>query len=449
MLLLARYVLPVSGPHIEDGGVVVHDSTIVAVGAGVDLLRDYPDEQVVDYGLAALTPGFVDLHTHLEYATFRGVVDDLPYTQWKIAVHGREHLLSDEDWADSAILGATEAIRSGITTVADVTDSGASVQAVQDSGLRGVIFREVSTMDASLVESTMVSALADVADWGARTDGERIVIGLAPHSPYTCHPRLLQAISDAVGTADTPVAIHLAGSRDEYDFVKYGSSPLGQDFRTQSGWAEQAWMPTGVSPVRYVYQWGILDLSNVLAVHCVHVDDEDIAVLERTDVGVAYCARCNAKLGMGTAPLGKFHAQGLRVGIGTDSPASTSTIDFFEEMRVGLLIQRGIHGEQGFFSAGTFLKMATLDGARAVKMDHLIGSLEPGKRADIIAVDLSQSYQVPTQDPAAALVHTCNQEDVLMTMVDGRVLFDRGRFLTLDPDAMGDRLESMRLKVRS
>jgi 5-methylthioadenosine/S-adenosylhomocysteine deaminase len=304
-------------------------------------------------------------------------------------------------------------------------------------------------MDTSAVDSVMEGALSDMQRWGDRTDSDRITIGIAPHSPYTCHPRLLQALSEAVGTSDTPVAIHLAGSRDEYNFVKYGSSPLGQDFRTQSGWAEQAWMPTGVSPVRYVYQWGVLDLPNVLAVHCVHVDAGDIEVLQRTEVAVAYCARCNAKLGMGTAPLGEFHAHGLHVGIGTDSPASTSTIDFFEEMRVGLLIQRGLRGEQGFFSAKTFINMATIDGARALKIDHLVGTLEPGKRADIIAVDLSQSYQVPTQNPYSALVHTCNQEDVLMTMVNGRVLFDRGRFLTLDPEAMGDRLEHMRLKVRS
>ncbi|MDZ4179528.1 MAG: amidohydrolase family protein, partial [Coriobacteriia bacterium] len=393
-------------------------------------------------------PGFVDLHTHLEYATFRGVVDDLPYTRWKMEVQGREDLLSEEDWADSAVLGAIETIRSGITTIADLTDTGASVAATQDSGLRGVVYREVSTMDTRAVEGEIASALSDIDDWTRRTDPQRITIGIAPHSPYTCHPRLYQALAEAVGTSARPVAIHLAGSKDEYDFVKYGSSQLGQDFRLQSGWAEQAWMPTGVSPVRYVYQWGILDLPNVLAVHCVHVDAEDIAVLERADVAVAYCARCNAKLGMGTAPLGEFQTAGLRVGLGTDSPASNSTIDFFEEMRVGLLIQRGLRGEQGFFSAKTFIRMATLDGARALKIDHLVGTLEPGKRADIIAVDLSQSYQVPTQNPYGAIVHTCSQEDVLMTMVDGRILFDRGTFLTVDPDSMVDRVERMRLKLR-
>jgi 5-methylthioadenosine/S-adenosylhomocysteine deaminase len=449
MLLLARYVLPVSDAHIDDGAVLVRDGAIVSVGARADLLREHPDEEVVDYGLAALMPGFVDLHTHMEYSIFRGVVDDLPYTEWKMAVQGREHLLDEFAWKDSAVLGAIEAIRSGITTVADVTYSGASVQAAQDAGLRGVLYREVATMDTASVDRVMAEARADIDAWTAATDSSRITIGIAPHGPYTCHPRLFKAIAEEVAAHDRPVTIHLAGSKDEYDFVKYGSSPLGQDFRTQSGWADEPWMPTGVSPVRYVYQWGILDLPNVTAVHCVHVDAEDIEVLKRTDTAVAYCARCNAKLGMGTAPLGSFQSAGLRVGIGTDSPASTSTIDFFEEMRVGLLIQRGIRGEQGFFTAEEFVRMATLDGARALKIDDRVGSLEPGKRADIIAVDLSKSYQVPTQNPYGALVHTCNQEDVLMTMVEGRMLFDRGRFLTLDPEAMSERVEQLRLTMRS
>lgn len=449
MLLLARYVLPVSAPHIEDGAVLVRGTEIVAVGQRADLLRDYPDEAVVDYGLAALMPGFVDLHTHLEFAVFRGVVDDLPYTRWKMEVQRREAFLSDEDWRDSAVLGAVEAIRSGITTVADITSTGASVPAAHQAGLRGVLYREVSTMDTSAVDGVLADGFADMAEWAGLTDPDRIVIGIAPHSPYTCHPRLFEALSEAIGTADTHVALHLAGSRDEFDFVKYGSSPLGQDFRTQSGWAEEVWMPTGVSPVRYVYQWGILDLANVMAVHCVQVDAEDIAVLEHTDVAVAHCARCNAKLGMGTAPLGEFLARKLRVGLGTDSPASNSTVDMFKEMRIGLLIQRGILGERGFFTAEQFVRMATLDGARALKLDHLVGSLEAGKRADVIAVDLSQSYQVPTQNPYGALVHTCNQEDVLMTMVNGRTLYDRGHFLSVSPEPLLGRLEEMRLKVRA
>jgi len=203
-------------------------------------------------------PGFVDVHTHLEYSVFRGVVDDLPYTRWKMEVQRLEDLLTEDDWRDSAVLGSAEAIRSGITTIADVTHSGASLEAADSGGLRAVIYREVSSMDAGKAEAEVAAALDDMRAWEAQSDGARISIGIAPHGPYTCHPRLFQAVAEAVGTSDTHVSLHLAGSRDEYDFVKYGSSPLGQDFRTQSGWGDEAWMPTGVSPVRYVYQWGCL-----------------------------------------------------------------------------------------------------------------------------------------------------------------------------------------------
>lgn len=172
MLLLARYVLPVSSPHIEDGGVVVRGSEIVAVGPRADLLAAYPDEEVIDYGLAALMPGFVDLHTHLEYSVFRGVVDDLPYTRWKMEVQCLEERLSEEDWAISAELGADEAIRSGITTIADVTYSGASLRATDSAGLRGVIYREVSTMDPARAEAEVATALDDMRAWEASLDHE-------------------------------------------------------------------------------------------------------------------------------------------------------------------------------------------------------------------------------------------------------------------------------------
>lgn len=449
MLLFARYILPVSAPHIEDGGVFVRDGEIVAVGTQAELLAAHPDEEVRDYGLAALMPGFVDLHTHFEYAAFRGAVNDAPYSQWKMQVMSKEAELTPGDWSESAVLGAIESIRSGITTVADVTNSGTSLAPTAQAGLRGVIYREVSTMDRSQVGTVVSAALDDVVRWQERVDPALVTIGIAPHSPYSCHPTLFKAVADAAGERDLPVAIHLAGSRDEYDFIKYGSSSLGQDYRAQSGWSDVVWLPTGVSPVQYVYQWGILEVPNVLAVHCVHLDPADVDTLARNDVSIAYCARCNLKLGMGIAPLQAFLGHDIRVGIGTDSPASNSTVDFFDEMRIGLLVQRGLAGEAHFYTSERFVRLATLEGARALKIDHLVGSLEAGKRADIIAVDLSRSHQVPTQDPYSAIVHTCNQEDVLMTMVDGKLLYETGAFHTLDDAGIMQDVEHIRLKLRN
>jgi len=282
--------------------------------------------------------------------------------------------------------------------------------------------------------------------------GAPIEIGIAPHSPYTCHPALLEAAARLAIERELPTAIHLAGSQDEYDFVRYGSSALAQDFREQAGWRDVAWMPTGVSPVRYVLQWGIFEVPRLLAVHCVHVDDDDITVLADHNVSIAHCPRCNAKLGMGIAPLPQFFERGLTVGIGTDSPASNNTVDPFDEMRIGLLIQRGVTGESDFFryfTARTFIRLATIWGARALGLESEIGSLDEGKRADVIAVDLSASHMMPTADPYSALVHTANQENVVMTMVAGRIVFDQGAYLTVDADRAVARAHESRTKLRA
>jgi len=448
MLLTARYVLPVATPHIENGAVLVRGDRIVEIGDFDHLRALHPDEPVRDFGLAALAPGFVDLHTHLEYTAMRGLVDDLPYSKWKLQLMQREQLLSSQDWDDSALLGGLEALQSGITTVADITETGASGHAAQAVGLRGVIYREVATMERSMVDKVMKRASGDIAAWRDTSDSDRLQFGLAPHAPYSCHPELFKRVAEYC-LDGTPAAIHLAGSREEYQFVKYGSSMLAIDVRDVYDRHAPLWLPTGVSPVRYVLQWGLFDVPNVLAVHCTQVDDEDIAVLASHDVAVAHCPRCNAKLGMGIAPIGKMLGAGMRVGIGTDSPAASNSTDMFEEMRVALLLQRAVLGEERFMIARQFVKMATLDAARALRMDDEIGSLEPGKRADIIAVDLSKSHQIPTHYPYSTLVHTANQENVLWTMVAGKVRYEAREWPGIDHARLFARAEEMRQKLRS
>jgi 5-methylthioadenosine/S-adenosylhomocysteine deaminase len=451
MLLTARYVLPVSGPHIEDGAVLVHGDRIAAVGTRAELVAANPEEDVLDLGLAVLMPGFVDLHTHLEYSAFRGLVDDVPYTRWKMQVVEKERVLERSDWEDSAVLGAMESLQSGITTIADITNSGASVRAATAAGLGGVVYREVSTMEKSQIAGRLGAASDDIAEWRQMVGDSALRIGIAPHSPYTCHPELIQAVAGKAIAEGLPAAIHLAGSKDEFAFVKYGSSQLAQDFRTQAGWSDVAWMPTGVSPVRYVMQWGLFDVPKLMAVHCVQVDEADVEVLGSRGVGIAHCPRCNAKLGMGIAPLKLFFKHGLTIGIGTDSPASNNTLDFFDEMRIGLLLQRGTSDEQDFyrfFTARTFVRLATTYGAKVLGLEDEVGSLEPGKRADIVAVDLSASHQVPTDDPYSALVHTANQESVVMTMVAGRVLYRNGEYLSIDSERAVSRAKEIQAKLR-
>jgi 5-methylthioadenosine/S-adenosylhomocysteine deaminase len=231
--------------------------------------------------------------------------------------------------------------------------------------------------------------------------------------------------------------------------VKYGSSMLATDVREEYDASAPAWLPTGVSPVRYVLQWGLFDAPNVLAVHCTQVDDEDIEVLATHDVAVAYCPRCNAKLAMGAAPVDKFLQAGLRVGIGTDSPAAANSMDPFEDMRIGVLIQRAMLGSDKWMTTRQFIKLATLEAARALGIDDQVGSLEPGKQADIIAVDLSKSSQIPTHYPYSAIVHTANQQQVLMTMVGGKILFEDRIWTQMDKERLTARAEEMRIKLHS
>lgn len=453
MLLLARYVVPVSRDPFENGAVLVKDGQIADVGYANVLKTRYPEEETRDFGIAAIMPGFVDVHTHLDWSVLRGLVYDSPYAAWRIQTSRKSLRLAPRDWLDSAYLGASEAVRSGITTVADVSRRSAAFEAVQDVGLRGVFYREVGTMDRHEVDHALTACFNEIDEWRRTADPAMATIGIAPSSLYTCNPKIFKAIAE-YAMDGTPVAIHLAGSQAEYDFVRYGSSKFSvhaDELERGFGIDMPPWLATGVSPVQYVLNWDILDVPNVLAIHCVHVDETDIDTLIAYDVSIAHCARCNAQLGMGIAPVNRFLRAGLRVGLGTDSPAASGITDPIDEMRIALLLQRAVaKTPSDFLSTREVIRMATLGAAEALGLDDKIGTLDVGKRADIIAVDLSKSHQAPTHDPNSAIVHTANQENILMTMVDGHVLFD-GELEVIDAmdDDFSQRIDAMRAKLRN
>ena len=429
MILSAQYILPITSEPLQGGAVLIRDGLIRDIGK-VDLLRlRYPDEEVVDYGLAAILPGLVDLHTHLENSVMRGIVHDVPYVTWITSMLEKSAKMDVSDWYDSAILGGLEALSSGITCVADITTTGAACTATQKLGMRSVIYREVGAMDKRRVDYAMRVAENDIMHWREEVDSDRITIGIAPAAMYACHPSVFGRVSEFATKTGVPVAMHIAGSREEANFIRYGSSPFAvHTMDNKRGYVEvPPWLPTGTTPVRYALNWGAFESPNVMAIHCVHVDDEDVKKLKEYDVSVAACPRCNAQLGMGVAPINEFLRAGLRCGLGTDSPAATDSTDMLMEMRIGMLVSRAV-SVGVFLDSETMLEMATIGGARALKLDDKIGSLEIGKHADVIAVDLSGSHQTPTTDPVSAVVNTCSGADVLMTMVDGKMLYEKNKW---------------------
>ena len=451
MLLCAQYVIPVTRDSIKRGAVLVRDGRIRDIGSSDMLKLRYPDEEVKDFGMAAILPGFVDAHTHLENAVMRGVVHDVPYATWVTAMNEKSLKLDVSDWYDSAILGGLEALSSGVTTIADVTATGATCTAAQKLGLRAVIYREVGAMDKRRVGYAIKSAENDIMHWREEVDEDRITIGIAPNVLFACHPAVFGKVSKLAQRENLPVAVRIAGTREEFNFVKYGSSPFSvHAMDDKRGFVEiPPWLPTGVTPVRYALNWGIFEANNVMAVYCVHVDDEDIMKLKEYNVSVAVCPRSNAQLGMGVAPVDKFLRAGLDVGIGTDSPAATDATDMISEMRIGMLLQRAVNVGR-FLDSATVLEMATIGGARALGMDDQIGSIEVGKRADITAVDLSATHQSPDTDPVAAVVNSASAADVLMTMVGGNVLYETRRWkVNVDVGHIMSRVIEIRNKLRA
>lgn len=452
MLLCAKYVFPITSDPISGGAVLVHGNRIEDVGKFADLKIRYPDEEIVDFGLAAIMPGFIDLFTKLDMSVMRGVVADEPFSKWMLSIIEKSQKLEIGDWHDSAVLGGLDAISFGITTVADISRNDATLQAVKKLGLRSVVYYEVGAMDKMRIDYAMHTAEREINKWEESINGDLITIGIAPAPLYANHPEVFRRINDLAIKMDLPVAMRLAGSREEYNFVKYGSSMFAIDNMdiTARGYVEiPPWLPFGVTPVRYALNWGAFDAPNVMLIEAVHVTDEDIKKIKEHDVSICTCPRANAQLGVGIAPLYEFLQAGIRVGLGTDSPAATESADMLSEMRMGLLLHRA-NNPRYFFDSSTMLELATIGGARALKIDDKVGSLEVGKLADIIALDLSSSHQSPEMNPVSAAVNTCTTGDVLMTMVDGKILYEKDHWgVSVEVAKNIARVIEIRTKLRS
>lgn len=427
MIYKARFVLPITSEPIDNGEVLVHGAEIKAVGR--NLVADYPDEPVKDLGNAVLMPGFINTHTHLDYTVMRGLIDDASFFPWvqKLIQYGAQ--FQRDDFLASARLGALQMVRAGVTTIVDASYSGAVVDAAKEAGLRGLICQE--TFGADVPEGYAEEIIGRIESLQA-TAGDRITVGVSPHSPYTSSETRLEAVAKLAQKNDLWIIIHIAETTEELQCIKDGTGPAA-DFGGQIGVKFRA---TGKTPVEYLHDLGILG-NRTLAAHCVHVNESDIQILAEIGTGVAHCPKSNAKLGNGIAPFPEMISAGVRTGIGTDSAASGDPLDMNDEMRFAVLLQRAASEDAYIMDSRRVVEAATIGGAKSIGLEGVIGSLETGKRADMVAVDISKSA-FPASNPYSALVYSCSSTDVVLTIVDGDILYDSGQFSRVDEQEVRD-----------
>lgn len=445
----SSWVLPISSPPIRGGAVVIEADRVVAVGAFSHVQPQFPDSRVVDLGEAAILPGLINIHSHLELTAFRGRLEESHFQSWIAQlIRLRSERMSEHDLIAAARLGCLEAIKSGVTTLADTSSVSAPLIALIESGLRGVVFQECFGPHAAQAENSLDelkarldSHLQRLSESGGEVQ-RRLRIGLSPHAPYSVSARLYEMTARFALDQRFDVAIHTAESDDEVNLLSDGSGAFGDSWRRR----EIECSPPGCSPVEYFDRLGVLAAAPLL-IHCVKVDEQDIELIAQSGSRVAHCPKSNAKFGHGVAPLLKLQRAGVPVGLGSDSVASNNSGDLIEEARFCSLTHRAVNREDNVCSAAEMLRLMTIDGARALKIDDQVGSLEPGKQADLIAVNLATVHSAPTYDPATTIIFSSSARDVILTMVAGRVLFDGQQVATIDEQQVAKQIREISAKL--
>jgi 5-methylthioadenosine/S-adenosylhomocysteine deaminase len=420
----ACWVVPVSAAPIENGAVAVEGQRIAGIGPLPELVERFPEFKVERLGEAIILPGLVNTHTHLELTAMRGYLEkeETDFYAWlRKLTRARLELMTPDDICVSATWGACEAVRAGVTCVADASDSAMmSMRALREVGLRGVVYQESFGPDARLAHENFDKLKTKVAE--LRTiETDLVRAGVSPHAPYTvCGPQL-ELIADFARTEGLPLMMHAAESAAEDQFLREGCGAFAEGLARR----EIEWKAPGVSTIQYLKQVGVLDVRPLLA-HCIRVDDRDIEILRDTGSTVAHCPKSNAKLGHGRAPFAKFLQAGIAVGLGSDSVASNNTCDILEEARFATLMARagGAH-----VSAEEALRVATCG-----------GELTEGAAADLAAVSLTGVHQLPSYDPIATLIFASSGRDVILTVVAGREVYRNGRVSNVDEDSLRARM---------
>ena len=423
LLVLGGTVLTVDAHDtvITDGAVAIRDGAIVEVGARARLERRFRARRSIDARGRLVLPGFVNAHTHAPMTLLRGVKDDVDLMTWleKYMFPLERRFVTREFVRWGTLLACWEMIASGTTTFADGYFFEEEVaRAVDEAGLRAVpgqgIF-DSPTPDSKTSAEGLARAERFLSDWSGHS---RITPSLCPHSCYTVEPSTFRKAMDLAERYGVPVQTHVAESPGELAMVR-----------------ERC----GTTSVRHLAVVGVLN-ERLVAAHCVSVDDEEIALLARSGVGAVHCPESNMKLASGVAPVTRMLAAGVRVGLGTDGAASNNDLDMIGEMGSAARLQKAATLDPTAAPARAVLRMATQGGAEALHMGERIGSLEAGKRADLIVLDVSGPNALPLFDATSHVVYSARSDAVQTVVVDGKVLMERRRVRTLDTEKIRDRV---------
>jgi 5-methylthioadenosine/S-adenosylhomocysteine deaminase len=399
---------------IVRGDVLIRDGRIAEVG-----LIDSDANTIIDAAGYAVLPGFVQTHIHLCQTLFRGSADDLALIDWlKQRVWPMEAAHTRESIRASARLGIAELIKGGTTcalTMETVKHTDEVLRAVDETGFRATVGKcmmdKGEEVPAGLLEKkdeSIRESVALIEQWHGAAGG-RVRCCFAPRFAISCTRELLKEVAELSRTHQVMIHTHASENKKECELVE----------------AE-----TGRRNVAYLDSLGISG-AHVLLAHCVHLDTEEMETLARTKTNVAHCPSSNLKLGSGLARVAEMLARRIPVSLGADGAACNNRLDMFTEMRTAALLQKLAHGPEAL-PAGRVLRMATIDGARALGLEKEIGSLEAGKCADVIVVNLDQLHSTPQRDVVSTLVYSAQPADVTATMIDGRVLMRGGELLTLN-----------------
>jgi 5-methylthioadenosine/S-adenosylhomocysteine deaminase len=406
----------------ENGAVAVEGDHIAAVGTEQSIMQQYSAANVIDCGGKVLMPGLLNAHTHVPMTLLRGLADDLRLDVWLMGymMPVEREFVSPDFVKLGAKLACAEMIRSGVTAFADMYYFEEHIaQAVAEVGMRAVASQSVlkfPSPDAASFEESLALAREYIQRWKGHP---LIVPSIAPHAAYTCTPEILRAAAELAVEFDVPLHTHISETSFEVE-----------NMRNEQG------MPV----VPYMKKQGLFE-AKVLAAHCVHIDEGEIRQLHRHGAGVAHNPSSNLKLASGVAPVKRMIDLGLNVGIGTDGPASNNDLDMFEEVRLAAFLAKGISGDPTALPARTALAMGTRIGARAMHIGDITGSLEPGKRADLILVDISPVHNSPRfkrdeNNTYAQIVYAGHASDVTDVMINGQWVMRQRELLTVDEDAL-------------